>query len=125
MSLQADVYSFGNLFYELLTNKKPFPEHEDNRVADVIAKGGTPEFPANCKIDTKLQKLVKKCWSMDPDDRPSFKKVVSQLEEHQAESAKQEKKRKEKEEGKNLANGTNANNAQAAANKLIERASLV
>lgn len=94
------MYSFGNLFYELLTGNKPFSEHEESKVAEVIAKGGTPDFSANCKIDPRLKKLVKKCWSRDPDDRPSFKKIVAQLEEFQEASAKQEKKRKEKEESK-------------------------
>jgi serine/threonine protein kinase len=57
-SRKADVYSFGNLLFELLTNQKPFAEVEDNKVAELIAKGCTPRFPDSCAVPERLRRCV-------------------------------------------------------------------
>lgn len=80
-SRKADVYSFGNLLFELLTNQKPFAEVEDNKVAELIAKGCTPRFPDSCAVPERLRRLVERCWRFTPSERPSFKKVAAFLED--------------------------------------------
>lgn len=57
-SRKADVYSFGNLLFELLTRQIPFADVEDNKVAELIAKGYTPRFPDVCNVPDKLRKYA-------------------------------------------------------------------
>lgn len=57
-SRKADVYSFGNLFFELLTKQMPFTNAKDNEVAELIAKGHTPRFPDNCNVPERLRKYA-------------------------------------------------------------------
>lgn len=81
-SRKAEVYSFGNLFFELLTSEKPFPDVEDNKVAELIAKGCTPRFSESSAVPERLRRLVERCWRKNPSDRPSFKKVVATLTDY-------------------------------------------
>jgi len=55
-SRKAEVYSFGNLFFELLTSEKPFPDVEDNKVAELIAKGCTPRFSESSAVPERLRR---------------------------------------------------------------------
>jgi hypothetical protein len=91
-SRKADVYSYGNLFYELLTNLRPFHEVEDNKVAEVITRGELPRFPDDCDVPEKLKSLIQDCWKADPQDRPSFKKILARLDKFSEEYENDKKK---------------------------------
>lgn len=75
-SRKADVYSFGNLFYEMLTGTRPFQEISENEVGNHIAKGATPKFPRDPPIDRRLRRLVRRCWRFEPRKRPSFGRLL-------------------------------------------------
>lgn len=76
----AQAFSLGNLLWELVEGNGHWI-HRD--IADVtglvnaISSGKHPKISKSCPDD--LAKLIKKCWSMKPDDRPSLNKLVSQL----------------------------------------------
>lgn len=71
---------FANVCYEILTNKTPF-ENEDIFTAAINIRdnGKHPELPAGTA--TELVEILEKCWSKDPNDRPSMDTVIEQFEE--------------------------------------------
>lgn len=74
----ADVYSFGMILWEIISRKRPFSsrQHDAHLIIDICngirpaVQTGTP----NCYVD-----LMKKCWSNDPNQRPTMENVVDVL----------------------------------------------
>jgi serine/threonine protein kinase len=72
----ADVYSFGIVLWELLTQDDPFPEIDTlNMMLDQVVNGNhRPTMPDTCP--TRLKQLIEACWQGDPGKRPPFEKVI-------------------------------------------------
>jgi len=76
---KADVYSFGIIIWEILTEGIPYDGWPPLRVAsDVAYKARRPDIPSG--IMPELQALTKVCWSDDPTERPEFSAILQQLE---------------------------------------------
>ncbi|KAG1893441.1 kinase-like domain-containing protein [Suillus fuscotomentosus] len=71
-SEQSDMYSFGGIMLQVLTNKAPY-YHLTNDAAIVlcIAKSQTPSRFRYPELPENYWQLIEKCWSTDPQDRPS------------------------------------------------------
>ena len=63
----SDVYSFALLMYEIVTEEAP----------NVGENGVESKFES--KIPLCYQILIEKCWSPNPNDRPTFDEIVSEL----------------------------------------------
>lgn len=80
-SAKTDVFSFGILLYELLSDGKipqeeiPLKELAERRRDECLV----PEAPP--KSSPVLASLLKQCCSKKPGDRPTFKAIVKQLSE--------------------------------------------
>lgn len=75
----VDVFSFGVLLWELFTGMTPFKEYDICDIKTALNKGGRPPLSfLTCKRDIK--DLIVACWHQDPDQRPSFKTIVSVLD---------------------------------------------
>ena len=76
----SDVFSYSMLLWEVLTLEKPFDNMsgiEEHR-QKVALKGARP---TSANIPTQgLKDLLKECWQVDPDDRPSFSDICKILE---------------------------------------------
>ena len=76
-----DVYSFGILMYQVVTNKKnPYDKHTIFQFSGKMQKsGGTyrPTLPENIKKPFK--NLIEKCWSLYPSERPTFNTIYQKL----------------------------------------------
>ena len=75
---KVDVYSFAIIMYQLLTGEKPFNgEKSVMRLMERAERGERPEIPNN--LPKELSNLIQKCWSNNPDDRPSFEEILDIL----------------------------------------------
>ncbi|XP_033028359.1 ankyrin repeat and protein kinase domain-containing protein 1 isoform X2 [Lacerta agilis] len=75
-----DVYSFGIVIWEILTQKKAYSGVKTMAVIITVATGQRPsmepirnDWPAECQ---QMVDLMKRCWDQEPQRRPSFTDVV-------------------------------------------------
>ncbi|KAJ7133702.1 kinase-like domain-containing protein, partial [Mycena crocata] len=85
---ESDVYAFGCVCYEILTEKIPFYEVKKNiAVALKVQKGERPSRPASCwkaavdgsNRDSHIWQLLQECWSYEPATRPTAAQIVNRL----------------------------------------------
>lgn len=77
---KGDVYSYGMIVYEILTNEIVFKGMNRYQVILEILKGYHPEF--KYPIPYCYRKFIEKCLSPNPDNRPSFFTIVANLEQN-------------------------------------------
>ncbi|XP_072388296.1 uncharacterized protein Ret [Diabrotica undecimpunctata] len=68
---KSDVWSFGILIWELVTlGATPYPGIAVQNLFHLLRQGYRMERPDNCSPG--LYKIMRNCWSIDPEQRPSF-----------------------------------------------------
>lgn len=76
----VDVYSFAILSWQIVTGKVPFREMGKKAYFDRVVIGGQ-----RLKLDKRwpksFQTLLTQCWHEDKTQRPSFTKIVTELEQ--------------------------------------------
>ncbi|XP_039633411.1 receptor-interacting serine/threonine-protein kinase 4 isoform X1 [Perca fluviatilis] len=81
-----DVYSFSIVIWGILTQKKPY-QGENNilQIMVKVVKGVRPDLGAvpRCRPSacTGFLSLMQRCWTTNPDARPSFQEITSEAEE--------------------------------------------
>jgi len=76
----ADIYSFGMLLWELLSNTQPYSEKNHGEIILAVVNEGRrphvgPGFP-DCYAD-----LIRDCWKQNRHDRPSFPDIIRRLKQ--------------------------------------------
>lgn len=74
----SDVWAFANTVCEILSGLEPFVGLDPADVAVAVRDHATsPQVPPNCPH--WLKKTLQKCWSMDPAERPTMRRLVDKL----------------------------------------------
>lgn len=76
---KVDVFAFGGILYELLTDKSPYDEIS-NAGGDVWKKvkdSDRPAIPDYCSDELRF--LIEMCWNQAPEQRPSFHNIVDYM----------------------------------------------
>jgi len=77
---QSDVWSYGVLLYEILTvGGSPYPGIHARQIARKIQEGFRMPKPKH--VDTRLYKIMLKCWEENPTDRPTFANLKDTMKE--------------------------------------------
>ncbi|XP_068653613.1 LOW QUALITY PROTEIN: RAF-like serine/threonine-protein kinase PRAF [Aristolochia californica] len=75
---KIDVYSFGIVMWELLIGDEPYSKMRSRDILAGVLKGDLrPEVPNWC--DPLWRSLMERCWSLDPNSRPSFSEIAKEL----------------------------------------------
>ena len=78
-SKPADVFAFAMLAVEVFTGKVPFPDMTNGSVVVQILNGKRPVKPPAAEqlgLTTDMWKFIEKCWSANPNKRPTMDEVV-------------------------------------------------
>ncbi|XP_062123310.1 mitogen-activated protein kinase kinase kinase 7-like [Drosophila sulfurigaster albostrigata] len=75
---KCDIFSFGIIFWEVLSRKKPFYEFKDMHpfaIQHKILRGYRPnvnDFKIGTYLKMDIKELIKMCWHNDPKKRPNI-----------------------------------------------------
>lgn len=79
---KSDVYSFAIILWELIEGKVPFMDQQRynwaHNVEDDVIKGVRPPLREEGTPE-QIVEVIKSAWSDLPENRPSFKKILSVL----------------------------------------------
>ena len=74
------IGNFWNVLWEIITREVPYNGIEGFQVAWLIVERGERlSIPNSCP--SQFAQLMKSCWEDDPKKRPSFKRILTRLED--------------------------------------------
>uniref|UniRef100_A0A8C6NHK4 non-specific protein-tyrosine kinase n=1 Tax=Nothobranchius furzeri TaxID=105023 RepID=A0A8C6NHK4_NOTFU len=75
---QSDVWSFGVLLWETFSmGMTPYTSMNNQQTRDEVEKGYRMPAPQGCPVE--ISRIMNNCWQYDPQNRPTFKKIRTEL----------------------------------------------
>jgi serine/threonine protein kinase len=75
----VDVYAFGTVLFELLTEQIPFHGLPQAEIYKILEAGKRPVIPVEL-ASTDLYWVIYRCWEQDPTRRPTFEQICEEFE---------------------------------------------
>eukprot|EP01114_Cavostelium_apophysatum_P012180 TRINITY_DN2702_c0_g3_i1.p1 TRINITY_DN2702_c0_g3~~TRINITY_DN2702_c0_g3_i1.p1 ORF type:complete len:801 (-),score=165.69 TRINITY_DN2702_c0_g3_i1:48-2450(-) len=69
-STKTDAYAFGITCYEILSQEEPYKGLDNISTVSKVLQGYRMPLPET--LDKRVAAMILKCWSHDPDERPSL-----------------------------------------------------
>lgn len=90
-SKRTDVFQFGIIMWEVFSGRFPYDIDTDSELTAMtlmvqISQGKRPNMDYIRHIDPWIQRLIQSCWANNAEDRPSMRKVLWELQRHDAQS---------------------------------------
>ncbi|EAX96629.1 TKL family protein kinase [Trichomonas vaginalis G3] len=73
---KVDSYSFGIVLWEMETGLIPFREKTHKEIIDHVVNRGW-RLPLSRTVPDSLRRLITRCWSENPAERPEFEEIVA------------------------------------------------
>ena len=87
--LYSDVWSFGVLMWEVFTfGHLPYYGRGNEEIVNLVCSGNTLDCPQNCS--GSVYAIMKSCWQLDPEQRPTFPQLVATLQDYEAQYHEEE-----------------------------------
>ena len=75
----VDVYAYGMILYEMLTEKVPWEGQNQMQIfAAISTKDKRPEIPPELDGNS-MSNLIRQCWDRDPQRRPTFEEIYTKF----------------------------------------------
>lgn len=80
---KVDIYSFGIVLWEILTEQMPFDGLHQGQVFQLILIDDDRPYISEdvAAAHPEMVDLICRCWSTEPEDRPSADEVVAAIDE--------------------------------------------
>lgn len=81
-SIQADIYSFGMLLYEIITLKVPYYDADPRRLHHLVTQGVPPTVPTDIANDASrapLLEIMNVCLKYEPTARPVAEQLIEKI----------------------------------------------
>lgn len=78
---KSDCYALGMLILEVLSERCPFPSHQNYIVMRKVIEGERPERPEGVWFTDDLWRTLEQCWLPQPENRPTIEAVLECLGE--------------------------------------------
>ena len=75
-SFEADIWSLGVTFYQLITFNFPFEGKSNEEMQENILEGKRKEISQDCKTDPQFIDLINEMLSIRPEERPSAENLL-------------------------------------------------
>uniref|UniRef100_A0A915AG96 Protein kinase domain-containing protein n=1 Tax=Parascaris univalens TaxID=6257 RepID=A0A915AG96_PARUN len=79
LNVMTDVYAFGMTLYEIFTGNVPYYTMRAKDIRRKLIAGELLRPALNDTVETDLSELMRNCWHMEPQERPSMKNVWLRL----------------------------------------------
>ncbi|MBP6918848.1 MAG: protein kinase [Legionellaceae bacterium] len=75
-SVLTDIFAYGVVLWEIITNQLPFPNASNQEVIALIRDGQREAIPPR-KAPQAYRNLIQGCWQQDPEKRPQQAKPIA------------------------------------------------
>ena len=75
----VDVYAYGMILYELLTEEIPFKGLNTMQIVSILSRDQRPVIPKEHQ-GSPIAALIERCWAREPSERPTFEEIYAKFE---------------------------------------------